>query len=84
MEAQHDEIIRLQEQVKRLVSDAESEKRTRADANREINIKYGGLEERMRQNELSQSGQKVSLGTLERVFWIVVAAVVGFFSRSHN
>ena len=43
----HDRLLRLELQMGRLVSDAESEKRTRAEAHRNVHDKISGLGERV-------------------------------------
>lgn len=78
---EHDDLLQLKFQVGHLVSYLESEKETRLRVNRDNDMRYGRLEEQVNALRIALSGQKVSLGAIERIGWIVVAAVVGFLAK---
>lgn len=58
----HDRLIRLETQIERLVSDAESEKDTRARENARINQEIGGIRESLNAtNKLAYIGMGIML-----------------------
>lgn len=83
----HDKLIELDQQIKRLVSDSESEKDTRKRRNTSFDEKIEKLNERIDQINMANLGNKISLGNIERLGWVIVAGIVGWitslFSRGH-